>query len=308
MEKYNQYGGPNMNGPWTGYFAQTLEDIRLDESFVLDIKMDFDVSKCNLDIWTVQDLFCNDTINYQNKEAYENVLSKERYRRICSLGIYHLENVRKRSLNESELLNMRLVLLMMTNLTTLTFHFMCIGSGSRFKYFFRGIVAKIKNVKIYDCQEMTLEDLIELAERFPSIENLFLDNVLCMEITTTTIISLFKNLQSLQITFCSDIWFQNIFDHLTRWDEINGYRVLDWPPITFLSIICIEPNIRMQEFLSGIENRTPRKPGRFLLDNPMYKDRPSLRIIIQKNSNYYAYLNDLFETLGVPYITHRSSY
>uniref|UniRef100_A0A0N4ZRB2 Uncharacterized protein n=1 Tax=Parastrongyloides trichosuri TaxID=131310 RepID=A0A0N4ZRB2_PARTI len=186
----------------------------------------------------------------------------------------------------------------MINLTTLILDFNMINTLERFNQLCNSLNKDLKNLKMYNCLEMTIDYLLLLSNQCKQIEILSLNNIISETIQLRKVISTFGCLNGLYIDFGN---FYNTMDILyaLKHDGKDSYS-LKWPEMNYLSIICNSLTPHEKILLDKIEKATPRKPGQFLINTiSNTKNRNKrLKITIQKSLTYdgefYKIFHDSF--------------
>ncbi|CEF64862.1 Hypothetical protein SRAE_1000311500 [Strongyloides ratti] len=279
----------------TDYFGQTFAVFFTSEEFEFMFEINFDIKKCNLDFWINYNRLQEKSINDIKYALFQNVLINERYLCINSFGISRRFSIIPHKFNNVEIQSFKNGFRKLRNLTTLKMDISCINIEKDFKIFCCSLTNKLKNVSLYQCDELKLKDLIQLVKHCPYIENIRLEDVRSIDITIKKIISLFVMLKGLEIDFSTEYNFKYILADLVKKDNEKNQVVLDWPQITYLNIFCKNPDSNEIMILDEIEKKTPRKSGKFLITKFWKRFTVVIQIIIQNNTNYLSYFDKIFD-------------
>uniref|UniRef100_A0A0N5CC40 F-box domain-containing protein n=1 Tax=Strongyloides papillosus TaxID=174720 RepID=A0A0N5CC40_STREA len=285
--------------PSNEYFRQTLG--YLDEVLNCDIvtNIDFNVQKCDVDVWTTHNPPIEEENNGFNYNLYENVSIDERYLHMRSVKIISPGiDVISSGLEEIEMRFIQGGLSKMKNLLTLEVYL-----DEMPKYFdcsklFCILNLNLKDIKLVGCSNnLKVNDLKTLSIHCPNIENIYLDDIERRDITIRLITSLFKKLKGLHLKFTRSYSTRNVINDLIKTDKTNGIHMLNWPNLNFLCVRFCLPNLFEKILLNGMDKNTPRRPGQFLLRRDLtnyFNKIYAWEITIQKDINCSSIFNDIF--------------
>uniref|UniRef100_A0A0N5C2Y9 F-box domain-containing protein n=1 Tax=Strongyloides papillosus TaxID=174720 RepID=A0A0N5C2Y9_STREA len=286
--------------PSNEYFRQTLSCFAGVESCDIIIDFNFNVAKCDVDVWVGNDPSNREENDALNFNLYENVSLDDRYLHIKSVEIH--DNIWGGDfLDEDEIMNIQDGLSKMKNLLTLEVNFFIMPRNFNSSSLFCALNGNLKNIRLRFLDECFDEnDLKTLAKYSPNIENIFLEEVEEHGITIKMVTSLFKNLKGLRINFDFRYPTKNVVIDLIKEDVINGNHLLDWPKLNFLCVHFRQPDVIERELLDAVDRNTPRKPGQFLVNRDIMDDGVSMwQIIIQKSTNCAYIFNNIFDNLYI---------